>query len=363
MAKKRAHEWNPPRWLSDPIPATVWFHDEEVAVYAGRTMVNDIRLWRENYRTMLDLDQLQEMRGAHAATPTDNEIIDHILQQGLHRIPDLAKSIRMNGVRVPLILSYKKDLLDGNRRFMACKYLIRKEEQPSTNFTVVPVRCLGPKISSKTVLKIIAEMNFLDPHKEKWPQHVRVKFAIRQFDRALQELKDEDKAYEYLDYHLEVDRPTLVRWRAVIRMVEQYVSYVGEKARQEAERFGRMKFQFFEEFYNKALFGKRAIRDQKLAVEAKTLLYKYIRNQQLTSVMKVRNFAEIIRYSPAREHLKRRNGNFLVAKSMYDDYATPKRASARVMRFCEWLENLSEDEKSSLSVDLKKRLKRAVQQL
>jgi hypothetical protein len=305
---------------------------------------------------MLDLDQLCELRGTDAPSPTDDEIIDHILKQGLHRIPDLGKSIRINSVRVPLILSYKKDLLDGNRRFMACKYLMSKEGESNTNFTEVPVRCVAPKTSQKTVLKIIAEMNFLDPHKEPWPRYVRAKFAIQEFERAFKALKDKDKAYKYVDANLEIGKTDLVRFRAVAHMIDEYVGYVGEKVRQEAERFGRTKFHFFEEFYNKTLKGGRALQDPDLLGEAKQLLYKYIRNQQLTSIEKIRDFAQIVRYEPARKHLKKRSGSFLVAKSMYDEYAGPRKASAKVARFCEWLENLSEADKENLSVDLKKRL-------
>ena len=363
MAKKNKHDWKPPAWLNNPIASVVWFHDEGVDVYEGTTLVRDIRLWRENYRTMLDLDQLQELRGKDRKKPTDDEIIDHILRQGLHKIPDLAKSIRMNGVRIPLVLSYKKDLLDGNRRFMACKYLIKKEGETNPNFTVVPVKCVDPKISNETKLKITAEMNFLDPHKEEWPRNVRAKFAINQFKVALNKFKDEKKAYDYINYNLEINKPDLIRFQAVIEMINDYVKYVGKKARQEAERFGRSKFQFFEEFYNKALIGRHPIKDTKLALEAKMLLYKYIRNQQITSMMKVRNFADIVRYRPSREHLKKSTGSFAVAKSMYDDYAMPKKASARIARFCDWLEALSKAEKEILSVSLKNRLKKSVQKL
>lgn len=366
MPEKNRHDWDPPRWLDEPVPAMAYFHDEEVEVYEGTTEITNIRLWRDNYRTMLDLEQLKEIKGKPIRDLTDDEIAEHIVKQGLHKIPDLAKSIKSNGVRVPLILSHGKQLIDGNRRFLACKYLMKEEAKQSPLFTRPAVKCLPPRVSKKVKLKVVAEMNFLPEHKEAWPPEVRANFAIGEFRKALKELGDENKAHEYINYHLDVKPSVLRRWQAVMGMIDEYVKYVekeGRKARQEAQRFGRMKFQFFEEFYNKALYGKRQIKEVDLASEAKELLYKYIRNQEITSMMKVRKLAEIVRYKPARKHLKKPNGNFEVAISIYDDYATPKKAALKITRFCEWLENLSTEEKRDLSVKLRDRLKKAAQKL
>ena len=125
MAKRNKHSWDPPPWLKNPIPSTSWFHDIEVEVYEGTTEVNDIRLWRENYRTVLDLDHIQQILEKDLSKITDDEIIDHIIHKNLHRIPALAKSIKLNSVRVPLVLSYGKTLIDGNRRLFACRYLMK----------------------------------------------------------------------------------------------------------------------------------------------------------------------------------------------------------------------------------------------
>lgn len=366
MPEKNRHDWDPPRWLDDPVPAMAYFHDEEVEVYSGTTEIEGIRLWRENYRTMLDLDQLQEILGKESISElTDDEIIEHIFREGQHKISDLAKSIKMNGVRVPLVLSHSKDLLDGNRRFLACKYLLRKEDEPSPKFTIVSVKCVDPKISDETKLKIIAEMNFLDPHKEKWPRHVRAKFAIQEFNTALRKLKRKSKAYDYVSYYLDVNPTDLKRFQSVAKMIDEYINYVGreesKKARQEAERFGRAKFHFFEEFHNKALSGRNAMQDSGLITQSKKLLFKYIWKQQLLSIISIRDFASIVRYAPAKKHLEKANGTFTTAKAMYDDYAGPRKASQKIIRFCQWLENLSKAEKNSFSTDLKTRLHKTVQ--
>ncbi|GAH89332.1 unnamed protein product, partial [marine sediment metagenome] len=230
-------------------------------------------------------------------------------------------------------------------------------------FIVSVVKCLPPNISEDIKLKIIAEMNFLDPHKEPWPRHVRAKFAIQEFEKALERLKDEEEAYDHIWSNLEISMGDLIKFHVVVGMIEDYVKFVGKEARQAAERFGRIKFHFFEEFYNKAMCGKNAIHDRREVDLAKKLLYRYLDNEQLTSMTKVREFAQIIRYKPAKRHLTKINGSFTLAKSLYDDYAGPKRASTKVTRFCEWLEGLSASEKKEISDELKKRLKIAVKKL
>jgi hypothetical protein len=357
MAKKDAHDWKPPSWLNEPVSSTAWFHDIEVEVYEGTTEVKDISLWRENYRTMLDLDHIQQILKKDLREITDDEIIEHIIRQDLHHIPALAKSIKFNGVRVPLILSYDKELIDGNRRLLACRYLMKKEKDQTEKFTISNVKCLSPEASEEVKLKIIAEMNFLPHHKEDWPRYVRAKFAIQEFKRALKKLRDEKKAYKHVEYSLDIEPHDLKRFVAVLEMIDEYVKDVGKESqekRQGAERFGRSNFHFFEELYNKA---------EVIDNPVKELFFRYLNNQQITSMIKVREFAKIIGYAPARKHLEKQNGSFELAKSMYDESASPQKTSAKIMRFCAWIENLSRVEKDSISVDLKKRLNESVRKL
>lgn len=366
MSSNTRHQWSPPAWLRNPIATTARFHDEDVEVYEGQCEIKNIRLWQGNYRTLLDLQHLKQLSQQTKKKLIDDDIINYILNQGLHKISALAESIKTNGVRVPLIVSSKLELLDGNRRFLACRYLQNTEEQQLPTFTVVPVKCTSPKISKNLKLKIIAEMNFLPQHKEEWPREVRASFALQLFEEAEKKFKDQEKAFDHVEYLLHVSKPDLKRFQAVRQMIADYANYVakeGEGARQEAERFGRAKFQFFEEFHNKALTGSRESKDPEVSKEIKNLLYTYIRNQQLTSMMKVREFAEIVHYEPARRLLKKADGTFRVAKLLFDDYAQQKESAVKIQSFCEWLENLTSKEKSQISHELRVRLLNAAQKL
>jgi hypothetical protein len=366
MGRRDRHNWPPPKWLKDPIADVAMFHDQEVEVYYGTMEVDEIRIWRENNRTLLDIEHLaQKMRIPKTKIQSlgDQEIIDYIIKQGLHHIPDLAKSIKNNGVRVPLTLTYKKELLDGNRRFLACKYLMKTESIMEPNFTIVPVRCLKPNASYELKLKIISEMNFLPDYKEEWPEEVRAKFIIKEFERFKKETGDEDKAYDQIKYFLEANRADVNRFREVLDMIKGYVSYVGkesDEAKEKAEIFAREKFHFFEEFYNKALSGKNPVQGGKLIEESKELLYRYVYNQQLTSTMNVRDFAAMVKNKDLREYLAKDKGSFEYARSMLDDMMRPKKLALRIRRFCEFIESLSREEKNQISSSLKKRLRKAI---
>jgi ParB/Sulfiredoxin domain len=364
MSIKKRHNWEPPTWLKTPVASIARFHDEEVEVYEGTCAVENIRLWHGNYRTLLDFAHLAELTGkTKTGKITEPEFIEYIIGQGLHNIPDLADSIKVNGVRVPLIVSYAQELLDGNRRLLACKYLLSGGGEQLSTFLIVPVKCTAPRIGESLKLKIIAEMNFLPDYKEPWPREVRAAFAIQQFQDALAKFKDENKAYQHVEYFLQLKKADVKRFQAVLAMLQEYADYAereGKKARQEAERFGRSKFQFFEEFYNKALTGKNAVKE---ATEAKQLLYRYVRNQQLASMLKVREFAEVIRYEPARNLLKKEDGTFRVAQQLYADFSQQKEVSIKVTGFCEWLEALTAKEKNQIEPGLKQRLLKLVEKL
>lgn len=368
MEKQKKFSWEPPKWLNDPEEGTALFHDTPVEVYNGTVDVEEIKLWRDNKRTTLDLEHiLQELGKKDIKDLSDEQIIDYILQQGLHKIQELAGSIKKNGVRVPLTLSYDKELLDGNRRFIACKYLLKHEKEKDERFTKIPVRCLQPRIDDDLFLKIISEMNFLPEHKEEWPREVRARFAVGLFEDFLKEFKGkEDKAYKKINYLLEIKKIEIQTFRNVLGIIKDYITYVDEnikKAKQSAERFVRTKFHFFEEFYNKVYKGKDPMVDSKLIQESKELFFRYIINQQLNSIGDIREFAQVIRYDPAKNHLKKSSGNFEVARSMYQDYSRPKKTGAKIIHFCEWLEGLTKEEKDQISPRLKERLSSAIKDL
>lgn len=358
--------WDPPDWLDSPTPGTMLVHDEEVEIYEGYVLIEGIKLYRDNNRTSLDLNHLLEQLGvADIKNLTDKDIIDYILKQGLHKIQELAGSIKKNGVKVPLVLTFGKELIDGNRRFLACQYLTQNEK-PNEKFTKVLARCLPPKLSRELRLKIISEENFLPDFKEPWPREVRAKFAVERYEEFLKEYKDEEEAYKQVKYYLDISKQDIQRFQSVLNMIKEYVEYVknhATKTKQDAERFARAKFHFFEEFYNKTCKGSNPMRSSESIKEANELLYKYILNEQLSSTIRVRELAEIVRYEPTKKYLQKPSASFEIARTNYQDYARPKKAALKITHFCEWIEGLSAEERKEISSSLRKRLLEAVKVL
>lgn len=363
MPIKNKHDWSPPDWLKNPEAKHVLFHDERVEVYEGQVDVDSIRLWRENDRTLLDIEHLLKESGQRdVGQLSDDEIINSIVKKGLHKITDLAKSIKMNGVRLPLILTYGKELLDGNRRFIACKYLLTTEKEKNSKFETVTVHCLKAPLSKSLRYKIISEMNFLPDHKEQWPREVRAKY-IRQLFNEYKEKHGEKKAIEEVTFLLDINKSDIFRFIEVLRMIDEYIKFTGEKsdqAKREAETFAREKFHFFEEFYNKDIRTKE---NKNIIDEDKELFYGYLLNKQLISVTGIRDFASMLQYSSVRKIIKSKKETLDYAKSIYDDIVIPKRASSKIERFCEWLEGLSKKEIRDIAEDVKKRLLNAIKKL
>jgi len=363
MPGNEKHAWSPPDWLKNPEATFAIFHNREVDVYKGQVDVNSIRLWRENDRTLLDIEHLlAEIGHRDGQSLSDAEIITRIVKNGSHKITDLAKSIKMNGVRLPLILTYEKELLDGNRRFMACKYLLTTEKKKNVKFEDTTAYCLRPHLSKSLRYKIISEMNFLPDHKEKWTREVRAKYVSQLFNDYKKKY-GEQKAVKEVAFLLDVNKSEIYTFIDVLRMIHEYISFAEQKsdeAKKEAEVFARDKFHFFEEFYNKSIRNKQR---QRTIKDDKKLFYSYLYNKQLISVTGIRDFAAMLQYAPVKKIIKSRKETLDYAKSVYDDIIIPKRASSRIDRFCEWFESLSKKELKSIPNDVKERLVHAMKRL
>jgi hypothetical protein len=363
MPNKKRHSWAPPEWLLNPESKSVIFHDKPIEVYEGQVEIGAIRLWRDNDRTSLDIAHLAAESGIKDVSKlSDDQIIKNIIEQGLHKITDLADSIRLNGVRLPLILTYEKELLDGNRRFIACKYLLASEKKIDNKFKFATAYCLKPHISNSIRHNIISEMNFLPDFKEKWPQAVRAKHIVQLF-KEYKAKYGKQQAINKVVALLETDEATIYRFIYVLKMIKDYIIYAkkqSEKAKSDAEIFTREKFHFFEEFYNKNLKDKQ---NKNTVKEDKYLFYSYLFNKELVSTTGIRSFAAMLQYPAIKKVIKAHKESLDYAKSMHDDIIFPKRASSKIERFCVWLERVSKNELHNISSKLKERLLKAIKRI
>ncbi len=153
------------------------FHNEWLDVYPQDVDFKDIEYWPKNLRTLLDFDLLKQEKGKNIEKLALKEITGFLVQRPDLKLGKLAKSIEVNGVRVPLIILENGRLLDGNRRFFACSHIFHKpksEEFDPKVLTNIPAFIIKTKdINERIEQKILAEANFVDDFRVRWPLQVR----------------------------------------------------------------------------------------------------------------------------------------------------------------------------------------------
>ena len=167
-----------------PIRPNPVFHEREVSVVEGFVRTKDIKIWHENERVDIHLNQFQQLNDRK---PTSDEMLDIMLGKLIlpgntnsdqFNIQDLAKSIAVNGVRKPPIIDIDGTLLDGNRRLSACYFILN-----STNFTPkekqraewIQVWQLTEHATNDDREAVIVSLNFEPDFKQDWPKYVKAR--------------------------------------------------------------------------------------------------------------------------------------------------------------------------------------------
>jgi hypothetical protein len=175
----------PPSWVIDHELVQRRFHDRDLHVWQGEVNADDIAGWIGNPRTELLRDQfVQEF----ARDPTNEEMCALVLadedeKEGL-KIKQLAENIRKNGVRVPIVLSHDKKLLDGNRRYYACVFLLNNAADAGERerFSHIPAYVLQEGTTPEIEQAIITEFNFAPNMQLDWPYYVRARTVFVDYD-------------------------------------------------------------------------------------------------------------------------------------------------------------------------------------
>ena len=98
------------------------FHNEQIPVYLTELHFEKIKFWKNNLRTLLAFELLKDEYGDLDELSLE-ELTALLAKRSELELIKLAKSIKSNGVRIPLIIKENGDLLDGNRRYFACSLL------------------------------------------------------------------------------------------------------------------------------------------------------------------------------------------------------------------------------------------------
>ena len=168
-----------------PVQPTPVFHMMDVPMNCGFVRTTDIRLWEDNVRLDIFINQFNEQMGRK---PTSAELLDIMLrnlqlpgvaeEDDQFKIPELAESIGNNGVRRPPILDLDGTPLDGNRRIAACQYILSSEDfsqEQKKRAEHIFVWQLTDHATDEHREAVIVALNFEDDCKENWPEYVKAR--------------------------------------------------------------------------------------------------------------------------------------------------------------------------------------------
>ena len=177
------------------------FHNEKIKIYITKSHFEKIHHWPKNLRTILDFEILEKEKKKKIKNITLPEITEFLLSRYDLKIEELADSISMNGVRVPLIVLDNGKLLDGNRRYFACSYLYMEAKNMNAEIPKVleeiPVWVIKKSdINRKQEQKILAEANFVKDFKIAWSLDVKARVIYKFYSECISEKMSHEDALE-----------------------------------------------------------------------------------------------------------------------------------------------------------------------
>jgi hypothetical protein len=233
-----------PTWLEKtpkPKLENHRFHDRQLQVWVGEVDITKIEGWQGNPRTELLRDQFYE---GFARYPSDDEMCQLVLsdedeKEGL-KIKELAANIRKNGIRVPIVLTFERKLLDGNRRYYASTFLATEgvEKSDRKSFTKIPAYVLPKDTDEDVEAAIITEFNFAANMQLEWPYYIRARVVY--LDHTEEALSRPELEQKY-----GVPWRYLSKWIAAAGLCDRFLKYHGETFI--AKQFAYRNFIMFDE--------------------------------------------------------------------------------------------------------------------
>jgi hypothetical protein len=181
-----------------PLPT---FNNKPIPMEEGYVDVETLRLWDDNQRVALHVAEFRERNGGRH--PTSEELVS--LMQGSIRLPSLKKnasdpfnlkpladSIARKGVEVPPIITHEGEPKDGNRRIAASLLVLYgKDYDAIEKERARYIRVWrAPKGTTDDLFHaIVVSRNFETDHKEPWPEFIKARLVVDEYERRRREIK------------------------------------------------------------------------------------------------------------------------------------------------------------------------------
>lgn len=269
------------------------FHDTVVNVYEVELAISDIHFWKDNARTLLDFDILLRNKNKQSIEDvSEEEVLDFLYKERKRlKLAELMESIRHNGVKTPIIVTDSARLLDGNRRFFACK-LLEKKEPDNAFLEHIPAYVVEEKdITVEVEQKILAEANFVDDNKVPWPLDVKAKVVAEAVGVYTRQGMNENDAMKEVSKLYGIKRQVVVDYIKAKELADEFISQAeGDEDEMNRKEIINKRFVYFWEFLNKAMRGPRPIKGDDLE-EAKNAFSELMSSERIRNLKHVEPIA------------------------------------------------------------------------
>lgn len=154
--------------------------------FRGKIRLQDIGYWVDNRRTDMQIARLKRSRKVGVNTvPSDAELYDFFEKDPELDIERLARDILLNELRNPIVISYDNMLLDGNRRYLAHRWIAKNgKPHERDKFDKLDAWVLTEEFSDeKSKLRVITQYNFLDDFRKPWNDFVKAKVLWEEYNQ------------------------------------------------------------------------------------------------------------------------------------------------------------------------------------
>lgn len=323
----------PPEWmLPDPEPRQELrkFNEEEFIGWEGRVYIDTLKGWVDNPRIDIPVDLWKEKHANR--DPNNDELLEIMIDVSVgdgtgeeeeideddvdtrrsrkNKLLELAKSIRLNGVRVPLIVTHDRRILDGNRRYYANLYMhrtadddTRQGKKEKKNYETLPIWVLPKSVKPDTEDVILTELNSINDCYVKWPYSVVAKRVYRDHvaGMSMPELleKYHDKTETWLNTVIEASK-----------LAQEFIDHHGDSP--EAKDKAYRKLVWFDEL-------RRSNKDALKKEEFRTTVFDLILDpaSPFTSHAGFKRLTEIYENPEAWEILTMRQGKAALKQALF----------------------------------------------
>lgn len=331
------------------------FHGKKLVIWEGEVEVGDVKGWTSNRR--LDLE-VRRFRDQHSGRDPDNDEIFAIMMSIKEfKLKELANDIRVNGVRQPIIISSKGQLLDGNRRYYAVRLILEglKEDDPArADFEAIPAWVLESD-KEEDEERILVQENFYPSQKVEWPYYVKAQQIYSDLQKG-DPVKSVGQRYNWSE-------GTVRETRRIMELIDDFMTFAttepDEEREQEglglshieAERIAAENYQYFNEAQKS--YKNRLEQD----LDFKQQFFKWIYQNKFASFPEVRIAEAAYDDATAKKILNTpddpksgRRARALIEYKKNFDKATEK-AEENIEGFARFLEELTTAQKQELSLE------------